>query len=75
MYEFVLAICLVYDISGDPVNPCTMIPSPTVYASKAHCRSEAKRMEIQYFDLFSREYPEASIVMSSPCGTSTRQGS
>ena len=75
MYEFVLAICLVYDIQGNPVNPCTMVASPTVYASMAQCRSEAKQMEIVYFDRFSQEYPEASIVMSSPCGRSQRQGS
>lgn len=75
MYTFVLAICLVYDIQGNPVNPCTMVEAPRVYATMAQCMSESRQMEIEYFKVFSKEYPEASIVLHAPCGRAKRSGS
>ena len=75
MYTFVLAICLVYDIQGNPVNPCTMVEAPKLYSSNAQCMSEARKMKMEYFKVFSKEYPEASIVLHAPCGRSNRSGS
>jgi len=68
MYHFILAVCLVYDISGEPVNPCFMVESPEYYPSKAMCLVEARKMEIEYVEYLSEKYPRASVVQNAPCG-------
>lgn len=68
MYHFIYAVCLVYNIEGEPVNPCIMEASPRHYVTKQQCESEAKLFVIERFRVLSREYPEASIVSHAPCG-------
>ena len=74
MFEFVLAICLAYDITGDPVNPCMMVANEKKYDTLAQCKSEARKMEIEYVEFLSEKYPNAAIIQNAPCGRIQGQG-
>lgn len=75
MYEFIIAVCLAYDISGDPVNPCYMERSPHIYSTYSECKSAARKKELEFITDLGDKYPKASIVITAPCGEVEGTGS
>lgn len=68
MYSFVMAVCLAYDISGEPANPCVMEVGEAYYRTRQQCEAAAEEAYREAYLYFSEKYPEPAIVINVPCG-------
>jgi len=68
MYSFVMAVCLAYNITGEPVNPCVIEVGEAHYRTRQQCEVAAAEAEREAYLYFSKKYPDPAVVINAPCG-------
>ncbi len=59
MFEFYVAVCLMTNTIGEPVNPCTFRQSPEVYRTKEACK---KSLDILSLGIYEKFLSDDSVI-------------
>jgi hypothetical protein len=62
MFEAVIAMCVVFEIGGNPANPCWMRESDQIWRTYEACRSWGDDQELRLTSKAATDYDAAAVV-------------